>query len=148
VGIAVAQATLDVAVRPSGEHRQLAQTAAGLEELLSWLQVVQPQLLVLAATGGYDAPRVAHLRVARWSVAVVNARPVRDCARASGRLAKTAGFDAQTLAHCAQALRPQPRPLPATHTQELAARLERRRQVVLMRVAESPRSTACRPRGS
>jgi len=144
VGIDVAKATLDVAVRPSGEHRQLAQTAEGLEELLSWLHVVQPQLIVLEATGGYEAPLVAQLSVAGLPVAVVNPRQVRDFARASGRLAKTDGLDAQALAHFAEALRPEPRPLPDTQTQELAALLERRRQVVLMRVAEENRLATTR----
>src|SRR5262249_17976072 len=77
-------------------------------------------------------------------VAVVNPRQVRDFARASGRLAKTDGLDAQALAHFAEALRPEPRPLPDTQTPELAALLERRRQVVLMRGAEENRLATTR----
>jgi len=142
VGIDVAKATLDVAVRPSGEYRQVTQTPEGLEELLSWLRAVQPHLIVVEATGGYQAPLVAQLSVACLPVAVVNPRQVRDFARASGRLAKTDRLDAQTLAHFAEALRPEPRPLPDTQTQELAALLERRRQVVGLRVAEENRLQA------
>lgn len=43
VGIAVAKAALDVAVRPSGEARHLATDAAGIAEVVGWLQTVHPQ---------------------------------------------------------------------------------------------------------
>jgi transposase len=139
VGIDVAKATLDVAVRPSGEERHIANDAAGVTEVVAWLQVVCPQLIVVEATGGYEAPLVAELGVAQLPVAVVNPRQVRDFARATGRLAKTDRLDAQVLAHFGQAVRPTPRPLPEEAAQALAALVERRRQVVAMRTAEANR---------
>lgn len=139
VGIDVAKATLDVAVRPSGEVRQLSNEAAGIAEVVEWLQRVRPQLIVLEATGGYEAPLVAALGLASLPVAVVNPRQVRDFARATGRLAKTDRLDAQVLAHFGQAVRPAPRPLPDEAAQALAALVERRRQVVAMRTAEENR---------
>ena len=72
-------------------------------------------------------------------VVVVNPRQVRDFAKATGHLAKTDTLDAQVLAQFAEAVHPTPRPLPAAQTQELAARLTRRRQLVAMLVAEKTR---------
>lgn len=148
VGIDVAKATLDVAVRPSGagitEERRLANESRGIADLVEWLRTVGPQLIVVEATGGYEAPLVAELGIAHLPVAVVNPRQVRAFARATGRLAKTDRLDAQTLAHFAQAVRPAPRPLPDAQTQALAALVERRRQVVAMRTAEQNRLGATR----
>jgi len=52
VGIDVAKAALDVAVRPSGEERQLTNDPAGIAAVVGWLQTVRPRLIVLEATGG------------------------------------------------------------------------------------------------
>jgi transposase len=41
---------------------------------------------------------------------VMNPRQVRDLAKATGQLAKTAGLDARAVAHWAEAVRPAPRP--------------------------------------
>jgi transposase len=101
-------------------------------------------VLVVEATGGYEIPLVAELGVANLPVAVVNPRQVRDFARATGRLAKTDRLDAQALAQFGQAVRPTPRPLPDEAAQALAARVERRRQVVAMRTAEEHRLGATR----
>jgi transposase len=139
VGIDVAKAALDVAVRPSGEERHQANDAAGIAEVVLWLQTLRPQLIVVEATGGYEAPLVAELGVASLPVAVVNPRQVRDFARATGRLAKTDRLDAQALAHFGQAVRPTPRPLADAEAQALAALVERRRQVVAMHTAEENR---------
>jgi transposase len=144
VGIDVAKAALDVAVRPSGETRHLANDPAGIAELVGWLTALQPHVIVVEATGGYEAPCVAERGVAQLPVAVVNPRQVRDFARATARLAKTDRLDAQALAHFGQAVRPTPRPLPDEAAQALAALVERRRQVVAMRTAEENRLGATR----
>jgi transposase len=59
--------------------------------------------------------------------------------KATGRLAKTDTLDAQVLAHFAEAVHPEPRPLGDEATQQLAALLERRAQVVGMLTAEKNR---------
>ena len=139
VGIAVAKARLDLAVRPSGEQRQVSHDASGIAEVVTYLQELAPQVIVLEATGGYEVPVVAELGTAGLAVAVVNPRQVRDFAKASGRLAKTDRLDAQVLAHFAEALHPVARPLPDAQGLELAALVERRRQVVALRTAEQNR---------
>jgi transposase len=65
-------------------------------------------------------------------VTLVNPQAVRKFAGAAGKLAKTDKIDAQVLAHFAEALRPEPRPLPDQEQQILKAALQRRQQVVKM----------------
>jgi transposase len=139
IGIDVAQATLDVAVRPSGERWQAANDARGIAELVPRLQALSPTLLVLEATGGLELPLLAALGGAGQPVVAVNPRQVRDFAKAVGKLAKTDAIDAQVLAHFAEAVRPTVRPLPDAMTQTLAALVTRRRQLVEMLVAEDNR---------
>ena len=72
-------------------------------------------------------------------VIVVNPRQVRDCAKATGQLAKTDTLDAQGLARVAEVIRPTLRVIPDAPTQELAALLARRRQVLAIQGAEQHR---------
>jgi transposase len=97
-------------------------------------------LIVLEATGGFHLPVVAALAAAKLPVVAVNPRQARDFAKATGKLAKTDRIDAQVLAHFAEAVRPEVRPLPDAATQELAVLVARRRQLMEMRVAEQNRS--------
>lgn len=143
VGIDVAKDSLQVHVRPSGLTFQQANDEAGIQALVTRLAVLAPTLIVLEATAGYQNPLVAALAVAALPVAVVNPRQTRRFAQASGQLAKTDPIDAACLAHFAEAIRPQPRPLPDADTQALAALLARRQQLLQMRIAEHQRlSTA------
>lgn len=139
VGIDVAQARLDVAVRPSGDQWAVPNDEAGVSQLVTRLQELAPSLIVLEATGGLELPLAAALVTAGLPLAVVNPRQVRDFARAVGQLAKTDARDAQLLARFADAIRPTPRPLPEAQAQALSALLARRRQVIGMLVAEQQR---------
>lgn len=139
IGIDVAKARLDVAVRPEGDTWQAANDANGIAELVARLDHLRPTLIVLEATGGYERPVATSLVAAGLPVAVVNPRQIRDFAKATGRLAKTDTLDAQVLAHFAAAVQPAPRPLPDADTQALAAILARRRQLVAMLTAEQNR---------
>jgi transposase len=139
VGIDVSKAQLDVAVRPSGETWTVAHDEAGLSALVARLRGLAPALIVVEATGGWEVALVGALATAALPVVVVNPRQVRDFARSTGTLAKTDRLDAQSLAHFAEALRPQPRPLPTAQAQELSALLQRRRQLVDMLTAEKNR---------
>jgi transposase len=146
VGIDVAKAQLDIALRPTGERWALANDDVGIAALVERLQAVQPTLIVLEATGGYQRAVVAALAAARLPVAVVNPRQARDFATAPGPLAKTDALDARALAHFAEAVRPTPRPLSDAQADELRALLARRRQLVAMRTAEQHRRGNAPPR--
>jgi len=139
IGMDVAASHLDVAVRPSGEHWQVAYTDEALATLTARLQALGPTLVVLEATGGLELRVAGALAAAGLPVAIVNPRQVRDFAKATGRLAKTDALDAHVLAHFAAAVQPAVRPLPDACTQELQALLARRRQLVEMLTAERNR---------
>jgi transposase len=139
VGIDVAKAQLDIAVRPSGERWAVPNDADGVVTLVERLQALHPTLIVLEATGGLERIATAALATAGLPVVIVNPRQARDFARATGQLAKTDALDARALAHFADVIRPTPRPLPDTQTQELRALLSRRQQLIGMRTAEQNR---------
>ena len=139
VGIDVAKATLDVAVRPTAETWSAPNEAPGLDALVARLVPLAPTLIVLEATGGYQGPLVAALVAAALPVVVVKPRHIRAFAQAVGLLAKTDRIDARVIAHFAAAVKPAPRPLPDAQTQELRALLVRRRQLVAMVSAERAR---------
>ena len=141
VGIDVAKAQLDIALRPSGERWAAPNDASGVALLGDRVQTLQPTLIVLEATGGLERAVTSALATAGLPVVVVNPRQVRDFARATGQLAKTDALDARALAHFADAIRPKPRPLPDAQTQELRALLGRRQQLIGMRTAEQNRLT-------
>jgi transposase len=145
VGIDVAKARLDLAVRPTGQQWTIPNDEAGITEIVAQLQSVAPTLIVLEATGGLELAVTAALAAAGLPVAVVNPRQVRDFARATGRLAKTDRLDAQVLSQFAEAIQPLPRPAPDALAQELAALLARRRQLVAMSVAERQRLGSALP---
>jgi transposase len=128
VGIDVAKAQLDIALRPSGERWAVPNDAGGVGTLVEQLQVLHPTLIVLEATGGLERAAPAALATASRPVVVVNPWQARDFARATGQ-----------LAHCADVIRPTPRPLPAAQTQELRALWGRRQPLVVMRTAEQNR---------
>ena len=145
VGIDVAKAHLDVAVRPGDASWQVSHDDTGIAEAVTRLKELQPALVVLEATGGLEGALAAGLAVAGLSVAVVNPRQVRDFAKALGKLAKTDTLDAKVLAHFAEAVQPEPRPLPDEAAQALRALLTRRQQVIEMMTAERNRLGASRP---
>ena len=139
VGIDVAKAELVVHRRPSDERWTLPNDAAGIRALRERLQTNAPMLIVLEPTGGYELAVVTALAAAGLAVAVVNARQVRDFAKATGQLAKTDALDAAMLSLFAERVRPEPRPLADEAQQALDALLTRRRQLVDMLTAERNR---------
>ena len=139
VGIDVSKAQLDVAVRPTGKRWTLPYDEAGIEGLIPQIVDLGPALVLLEATGGLELPLVAALAAATLPVVVVNPRQVRDFAWATGTLAKTDALDAGVLAHFADVVRPDVRPLKDAETQALNSLTARRRQVMTMLVSEKNR---------
>ena len=142
VGIDVAKAQLDVAVRPTDDRWVVPNDDAGIRQLMSRLKALGPALVVLEATGGLELPIVAALAAEESPVVVVNPRQVRDFAKATGKLAKTDALDAAVLAHFAEAVRPPVRPLRGAETQVLNSLTARRHQVMTMLVSEKNRLSA------
>jgi transposase len=139
-GIDVAKERLDVLLRPSGEYLELENSDRDIRKLAKRLCKEELELAVLEATGGLEQPAAAALAAAGVPVAIVNPRQVRDFAKAMGRLAKTDRIDAAVLAHFAEAVRPEPRPLSDEQAREFSAIVLRRRPIAAMITAEGNRS--------
>ena len=139
VGIDVSKDHLDIAVRPGGEAFTVERNAAGVEQLAERLRMVSPHVVALEATGGFETVAAATLAAAGLPVVIVNPAQVRAFAKAIGQRAKTDPIDAAVIAHFAEAIRPQVRPLPDEATRLLADLVTRRRQIVEMIGAERQR---------
>jgi transposase len=146
VGIDVSKDYLDVHVRPEDRQQRFTYDNEGLASLAEILRQGQPQLIVMEATGGFEQRVVAVLASQQLPVAVVNARRVRDFARATGQVAKTDRLDAAVLSDFAQKLQPPVRALPDESREELRGLLVRRRQMVDMITAEKNRQTTASKR--
>jgi transposase len=142
VGIDVAKGHLDIACRPGPAFR-VANDPAGLAAAVARLRPMGVTLAVLEATGGLETPAAAALAAAEIAVALVNPRQARRFAEATGRLAKTDRIDAASLAHFAQAVRPEPRALPDAEARAIDALLTRRRQLLEMHTMEKNRLGSC-----
>ena len=139
VGIDVSKKELQVYVRPEGGQKTFTNTEEGIAQLVKHLKSLSPERIVLESTGGIEMNVVNALVVHALPVVVVNARQVRDFAKAIGRLAKTDRIDAKVIAHFADAVRPEIRPLREEDAQRLHALNIRRRQVVQMITSEKNR---------
>ena len=139
VGIDVAKARVDVAVRPTGDSWDVPGNEAEIRKLVTGLKTLEPVVVLMEASGGLELPLVAALATEGVPVVVVNPRQVRDFAKATGKLAKTDALDAVVLAHFAEAVRPPVRPLRDAETQALNSLAARRHQVMTMLVAEKNR---------
>lgn len=139
IGIDVSKAQLDVYIHPTGQRYCFKQTEEALITLGRQIQSMNPALVVLEASGGFESAVASVLADIGVPVVVVNPRQVRDFARATGTLAKTDTIDAQILARFGEAVRPEVRPLPDDCTQRLRAVVRRRQQIVEMLTMEKNR---------
>jgi transposase len=144
IGIDVSKATLDIGIWDSNEHWSMANSEKGIMELVNRLKAMPVKLVVLEATGGLEMAVVFELVYARFPVAVVNPKRIRDFARSIGQLAKTDKIDAKIIAHFAQAVQPEVRPLATEEEERLNALLTRRRQIIDMLTAEKNRRHSTR----
>lgn len=144
VGIDVSKANLDVACWKSKEYKRYSNNPKGIQDLVEWLKELQPELIVLEATGGLELPLVVELAYAKMPVAVVNPRRIREFARSIGQLAKTDKLDAKVIAHFGAATHPEARKLPTQEEEKLSALMTRRRQVIEVLTAERNRLHSAR----
>jgi transposase len=139
IGIDVSKDRLDVHVRPSDEAFMVTRDGGGLAALVERLGALDPRLVVLEATGGFELTVAAALAAGGTPLVVVNPRQIRDFARATGQLAKTDALDAKVIARFAEQVRPEPRPVPDAQARALGELVARRRQIIEMMTAERNR---------
>jgi transposase len=139
VGIDVSKRQLDVAIGQTGAEWSSSNDKQGIGPTVTRLQSLQPTLIVVEATGGFELPLITALYEARLPFARVHPGRVRDFARSIGLLAKTDRLDARLLARFAEGVKPPVTHLPGPEEQQLSALMTRRRQVVEMLTAERNR---------
>jgi transposase len=143
VGIDVSKDKLDVSIDEEKPF-VVARTAEGLSQLSAQLAPWRPALVVMEATGGLEAMVAATLSVAHIPLVILNPKRVRDFARADGILGKTDAIDARILARFGRKMKPAVQPLPEETAREFDALLDRRRQLIGMRVMEQSRLDSAR----
>jgi transposase len=146
VGIDVSKARLDVHVHPVGESFALGNDEAGVATLVERLGRLDGLVGIgIEASGRHERLAVAELAAAGLPIVVLNPAQVRHYAQAIGQRAKTDPIDARLIGLFMQAVRPHIRPLADAQTQELAALMARRRQLVAMLAAERMRRQQAAP---
>ena len=136
VGVDVSQDHLDVHVRPAALRRRFANTADGIAELSAWVRPHAAQRIVFESTGPYQKAAVGALLAEGLPAIVVNARQVRDFAKAMNYLAKTDTIDAGVIAHFAEVATTTVRPLEPQEIRDLRELYDRRGQLVHMLAME------------
>ena len=145
VGIDVSKDSLDVFVRPEGQTWTLPYNQKNLNILVRQMCTLNPALIVLEASGGYEQRLLETLCRAGLPVARVSPRRVRAFARAAGLLAKTDRLDAAVLAHFGEVMQPPCYQLPDERQTRLRELVRRRRQLLDMRTAEKNRLRTASP---
>jgi transposase len=136
IGVDVSQDHLDVHVRPAALRRRFANTADGIAELIAWVRPYAAERIVFESTGPYQKAAVGALLTEGLPAVVVNARQVRDFAKAMNYLAKTDKIDAAVIAHFAEVATTTVRPLESQEIRDLRELYDRRGQLVHMLAME------------
>jgi transposase len=136
IGVDVSQDHLDVHVRPSSARKRFANTATGIAELLAWVLPLGAERILFESTGPYQKAAVGALLAEGLPAVVVNARQVRDFAKAMNHLAKTDTIDAAVIAHFGEVATTTVRPLESQEIRDLRDLYDRRGQLVRMLAME------------
>jgi transposase len=139
IGIDVGKEKLDVAITTEKQVRVWSNDEAGRAELVEWVVAQQVTLVVVEASGGYEAAVVSELVERGQEVALVNPSRVRAFARAEGVLAKTDKIDARVIARFGATMKPKVRARREKGQVALNEQVTRRRQLVLILTAEKNR---------
>jgi transposase len=145
IGIDVGKEKLDVNLTGQKRVRNWANDEAGRAELSDWIVAQKASLVVVEASGGYEAALVSELVGRGQEVALVNPTRVRAFARAEGILAKTDKIDARVIARFGATMKPEARARREEAQVALNEKITRRRQLVLMLTAEKNRRHTASP---
>lgn len=130
VGIDVSKAKIDIAFSEQNKIICCNNKEVEIKEFINQFPSPQESLVILEATGGYERLVARILRRTGYSVAVVNAKRVRDFAKASGKLAKTDKIDAQTIWLYGKTFNPIAQPMESDEEQRRVEYLNRRAQLI------------------
>jgi transposase len=137
-GVDISKDWLDSFIAPNHFER-FENAPEGISKLAVFLQSHGCTLAVMEASGGLERVPYYLLWEMQIPCAIVNARAVRDFAKAMGHLEKTDRIDAAVIAQFAAAKALQPMPAPSQKQQRLSALAARMRQVVSDLVTQKQR---------
>lgn len=127
VGVDVAKSHLDI--HHLENDTQIPNTEKAIKR---WFKSLPPETtLVCESSGGYEALLLSLAHAKDHPIVRVNARQVRDFAKAKGLLAKTDRIDARLLAEFARVFEPGPLVLPPLLQQELCALVKHRARLLV-----------------
>lgn len=131
VGVDVSKAKLDFAFGDGKTSREIKNNREQIvEEFIGRIESPSTTIVVMEATGGYEALLVTLLHAHGIAVAVVNPRRVRDFASSIGRDAKTDPIDACVIAFYGQVVKPAAQAATSDEQQKLRDLVQRRRQLL------------------
>jgi len=140
IGIDISKNTLDIFCSATKRHWSLTNDLTNASILAHDIMGLGAQWVIFEPSGGYERNLISALITEGISFSRVNARQIRDYARACGRLAKTDKLDAQLLADYGLRMQPRITKVATQAQQTLQAYGLRRRQLVEMLKCEKQRS--------
>lgn len=135
VGVDISKLKLDVAFSAQ-QVASFDNNQEGFNRLLKELKNKSETRVVMEATGGYEKPLAQFLQSQGIAVSIVNAKRVRDYAKALGKLAKNDRIDAEVIRLFAEAVNPNVTATASASQQGLDALVHRREQLVKQRAME------------
>lgn len=139
LAIDVSQDSLDGYLRPTGARQRFANSPEGIAAFTAWARTQGADRILMESTGPYHKAVLAALLAEGLPAVVVNARQVRDFAKALNYLAKTDRIDAEVIAHFGEVYQTTVRPLESQEIRALRELNDRRGQLVHMLATEKNR---------
>ncbi len=128
IGVDISKSHMDI--RHQNIIKRIPNTAGGQRRLIRWIRTLEKEVQVVCEpSGGYEKRLLAALWTSHIAVSMVNARQVRDFARAQGQLAKTDCIDAQTLEQYGELMKPRITQPISENQRELTELVSRRQQL-------------------
>ena len=135
IGVDVAKLKLDICM-PDNSFITIDNDEASFKQLIKTIPDIQAVCFVMEATGGYEKRLVNFLLSKGIAVSVVNAKRVRDYAKAIGQHAKNDRIDAQVIRQYGEIAQPKQRESRSKKAHQLEALVKRRDQLVKQRTVE------------
>ena len=135
IGVDIAKQKFDVSISDQ-KIASYENNLAGFKRLLQEIKDKPQTRIAMEATGGYEKPLAHFLQGQGVAVSIVNAKRVRDYAKALGLLAKNDVIDAKVIRMFADAVNPKLLPTVSDTQQALDAQVHRRDQLVKQRAME------------
>lgn len=144
VGVDISKNNLDIQIQEDGVFFTCGNDLIGINKLVERMQEIQPALIVLEASGGYEKGSISALCEASLPVAMVTPSRVRYFARSAGFLAKTDKIDAGVLVRYGRAIHP-PVVIVRSDLQERLSVLMTRRSQVSLALINEKNHLSCAP---